>query len=100
MANTKEMKEAADRFLEKLRSDPVKLKKFLRDIQGPNQRIIEGQEREHLFLVFNLIEPTSESNNQHCWTTVYHHAGKEYHYTEGSGFDELTEILPDDIQQD
>ena len=80
--------------------DPVKLKKFLRDISGPEQRIITGQEKEHLFTVFNLIEPSSESNNQRTWTTVYHHAGKEYHYTEGDGFDELAEILPDDIQQD
>jgi hypothetical protein len=73
---------------------------FIRKVMGPARRLIEGQEREHLFLVFNLIEPTSESNNQHTWTSVYHHAGKEYHYTEGSGFDELAEILPDDIQQD
>ena len=94
------MKDMHKSFMDDLFKDPVRLKAFLRKINGPEQRIITGQEREHLFLVFNLIEPTSESNNQHCWTTVYHHAGKEYHYTEGSGFDELTEILPDDIQQD
>jgi hypothetical protein len=85
---------------EGIRNDPVKLKEFMRSIMGPEQRIIEGQEKEHLFTVFNLIEPSSQSNNQRTWTTVYHHAGKEYHYTEGDGFDELAEILPDDIQQD
>ena len=103
MAYTNEvvdMKKLHEDFLEKLRNDPVKLKKFLRDISGPEQRIIEGQEKEHLFTVFNLIEPSSESNNQRTWTTVYHHAGKEYHYTQGEGFDELAEILPDDFQQD
>lgn len=89
-----------EEFREKLRNDPVFLKKFLREVSGPEQRIIEGQEKEHLFTVFNLIDPTSESNNQRTWTTVYHHAGKEYHYTQGEGFDELAEILPDDIQQD
>lgn len=95
-----DMKKLHEDFLEKLRNDPVKLKKFLRDISGPEQRIITGQEKAHLFTVFNLIEPSSESNNQRTWTTVYHHAGKEYHYTQGEGFDELAEILPDDFQQD
>lgn len=95
-----DMKKLHEDFLEKLRNDPVKLKKFLRDISGPEQRMITGQEKEHLFTVFNLIEPSSESNNQRTWTTVYHHAGKEYHYTQGEGFDELAEILPDDFQQD
>ena len=89
-----------EEFREKLRNDPVKLKKFIRDIHGPEQRIITGIEKEHLFTVFNLIDPTSESNNQRTWTTVYHHAGKEYHLTFGEGFTELAEILPDDIQQD
>lgn len=100
MAYTKEivdMKKLHEDFLEKLRNDPVKLKKFIRDISGPEQRIITGQEKEHLFTVFNLIEPSSESNNQRTWTTVYHHAGKEYHYTQGEKFDELAEILPDDF---
>ena len=95
-----DLKKAHEEFLEELRNDPVKLKKFIRDISGPERRIITGQEKEHLFTVFNLIEPTSESNNQRTWTTVYHHAGKEYHYTVGEKFDELAEILPDDFQQD
>lgn len=96
----KELKKFHEKFREELRNDPVKLKKFLRSITGPEQRIITGQEKEHLFTVFNLIEPSSESNNQRTWTTVYHHAGKEYHFTQGENFDELAEILPDDIQQD
>lgn len=95
-----DIKKMHEEFREKLRNDPVLLKKFIRDISGPEQRIIEGQEKEHLFTVFNLIEPSSESNNQRTWTTVYHHAGKEYHYTQGEGFDELAEIIPDDFQQD
>ena len=86
------MQEAAER----IRNDPVKLKEFMRSVMGPPKRIIEGQEREHLFTVFNLLEPTSESNNQRSWTTVYHHAGKEYHFTQGEEWDELVEILPDE----
>jgi len=83
-------------FIDKLRQDPIKLKKFLRDVMGPEQRIIEGQEREHLLTVFNLLAPTDESNNQRSWTTVYEHAGKTYHLTTGDGWDELVEILPDE----
>ena len=70
---------------------------FLRKVMGPEQRIIEGQEREHLLTVFRLLEPTEESNNQRSWTTVYEHAGKTYHLATGDGWDELTEILPDDF---
>ena len=89
------IQEAADRIA----SDPIKLKEFMRKVMGPNQRIIAGQEREHLLTVFKLLEPSEESNNQRSWTTVYEHAGKTYHLTTGDGWDELAEILPDDIQQ-
>jgi hypothetical protein len=87
------IQEASDRIM----SDPVKLKEFMRKVMGPNQRIIEGQEREHLLTVFRLLEPSEESNNQRSWTTVYEHAGKTYHLTTGDGWDELAEILPDDL---
>jgi hypothetical protein len=70
---------------------------FLRKVMGPEQRIIEGVEREHLLTVFRLLEPSEESNNQRSWTTVYEHAGKTYHLTTGDGWDELSEILPDDF---
>lgn len=87
------MQEAADRIM----SDPIKLAEFMRSVMGPKQRIIEGQEREHLLTVFNLIAPVDETNNQRSWTTVYEHAGKTYHFTTGDGWDELAEILPDDL---
>lgn len=76
---------------------PEQAHAFLRKVMGPEQRIIEGVEREHLLTVFNLLEPTEETNNQRSWTTVYEHAGKTYHLTTGDGWDELAEILPDDI---
>jgi len=85
------------KFAEELSKDPVKLKKFLRKVMGPEQRIIEGVEREHLITVFSLLAPTDETNNQRSWTTVYEHAGKTYHLTAGDGWDELVEILPNDI---
>ena len=85
------------KFAEELAKDPAKLKKFLRKVMGPEQRIIEGIEREHLLTVFKLLQSTDETNNQRSWTTVYEHAGKTYHLTTGDGWDELTEILPDDL---
>lgn len=82
---------------ERIKKDPAKLKEFLRSVMGPEQRIIEGKEKEHLLTVFRLTEPTEESNNQRSWTSVYEHAGKTYHLTLGDGWDELAEILPDDL---
>jgi len=72
---------------------------FIRKIMGPPRRIIKGQEKEHLLTVLELIEPSTDSNNQRTWTSVYRHAGKEYHHTTGDEFDELTEILPDDDEE-
>lgn len=81
---------------ERIRNDPVQLKKLMRLVMGPDKRVINGDEKEHLLTVFRLIDPTEETNNQRFWTTVYHHAGKEYHLTESEGWDELAEILPDE----
>lgn len=75
---------------------PEEARAFIRKVMGPERRIIEGQEKEHLFTIFNLLEPIEQTNNQRSWTTVYHHAGKVYHFTDGEGWDELAEILPDE----
>ena len=90
------IKEAAEKHLKRMKEDHVYAKQWLRAVMGPEQRIIEGQEKEHLFTIFNLLEPVEESNNQRSWTTVYEHAGKTYHHTVGDGWDELAEILPDE----
>ena len=75
------MQEAADRIM----SDPIKLKEFMRKVMGPPRRVLEGDEREHMLTVFNLIEPVRSSNNQRSFTEEYEHAGKMYdvHYFEG-----------------
>lgn len=95
-----DLKKAHEDFLEELRKDPVKLKKFIRDISGPETRTLTGQERDHMITVFNLIEPVESSNNQRVWTDVYQHAGKTYnvHFFEDETV--IEEILPDDFQQD
>lgn len=81
--------------------DPVRLKKFMRAVMGPDRRKLEGDEREHMLTVFRLIDPVETSNNQHSFTEVYEHAGKTYHvHSWSDADDEVEEILPDDIQQD
>jgi hypothetical protein len=85
-------------FVNKLSKDPVKLKEFLRAINGPPRRTLEGQEKEHVWLMIRLIdEPISASNNQRTITEVYHLNQKEYHVTYFDGeLYEIDEILLDD----
>jgi hypothetical protein len=82
---------------ERIRNDPVELKKFMRKILGPDRRKITGQEHDHMLTVFQLIEPIESSNNQRSWTDVYQHAGKTYHVHYFEDETEIEEILPDDF---
>lgn len=85
-------------YSEELLNDPVRLKAFMRKVMGPPRRTLEGEERGNILLILSLKEPVSESNNQHTWTTVYEHAGKEYHVTSfpGDAEDAVEEMLPED----
>ena len=85
-------------FVNKLSKDPTKLKEFLRAVTGPPSRKLEGQEKENVWLMIQLIdEPTSASNNQRTITEVYHLNQKEYHVTYFDGdLYEIDEMLPDD----
>ena len=56
---------------------------FLKRIGYKKRRVLTGTEREHMLLVFALIEPTESSNNQRTFTETYHHAGKDYELTWG-----------------
>ena len=101
MADSKELtalKRASENFLEEIRKDPIKLKKFLRQVNGPERRTLSEQERDQMLIIFGLIDPVESSNNQRSWTDVYEHAGKIYHahYVEFETI--IEEILPDDIQ--
>ena len=90
MSNPKE-------FMEKLREDPVKLKKFLRDVMGPPHRTLEGKEREQVLLLLALIEPYSTSNNQHSWTECYMIGNKDYHVTTFPNEEAIVDLmLPED----
>lgn len=77
---------------------PEELKVLLRKVMGPPRRTLEGQEKENVWLMIQLIdEPTSTSNNQRTITEVYHLNQKEYRVTYFDGDDfEIDEMLPDD----
>jgi hypothetical protein len=69
---------------------------FIRKVMGPDRRVLEGAEREHMLTVLRLIEPIRTTNNQRSFTDEYIHAGKMYdvHY-----FDDETvveEVLEDE----
>ena len=77
------------KFHEELRKDPVRLKKFMVSIGAYDiHRKIEGQERENLVLMFKMMKPTSQSNNQHSWTDTYHIGEREYRVHSWPGDDE------------
>lgn len=63
---------------------PEEARAWIRKVMGPQKRVLEGDEREHMLTVFNLIEPLQTSNNQRSFTEEYEHAGKTYyvHYFE------------------
>jgi hypothetical protein len=69
---------------------------FIRKVMGPDRRVLEGVEREHMLTVLRLVEPIRTTNNQRSFTDEYIHAGKMYdvHY-----FDDETvveEIIEDE----
>ena len=57
-------------------------KAFIRRVMGPERRVLEGVEREHMLTVLRLIEPIRTSNNQMAFTDEYVHADRMYdiHY--------------------
>jgi len=84
-------------WFEKLQQDPVKLKKFLRDVMGPETRILTGDEYNHILLIMSLTEPERSSNNQRTWTDEYRIEGRRYDATYGLGdTPEIAEVIEDD----
>ena len=77
---------------------PEEAKAWVRKVMGPPRRTLEGQEKDNVWLMIQLIdEPTSASNNQRTITEVYHLNQKEYHVTYFDGDDfEIHEISLDD----
>lgn len=86
-------------FMDELVKDPVKLKKFLRQVMGRPSKTLEGKEREDVMLLLSMVEPFKETNNQHSWTTYYMIGDTEYHATyfpEDENSPIIDKMLPED----
>lgn len=67
-------------YHEELRNDPVRLKEFMKSIGAlDKRRKVEGQEYDNLMLMFKMMEPVQQDNNQHTWTDTYHIGERVYH---------------------
>ena len=47
----------------------------------PNERTLEGQEKEEMWMILQLIEPTHQTNNQRFITSHYHYGELNYEVT-------------------
>ena len=87
---------------EEIRKDPVRLKQLMISIGAyDTHRKIEGQERENLVFLFQMMEPTESSNNQHSWTDYYMIGDTEYHATyfpEDKNGPIIDKMLPEDTE--
>jgi hypothetical protein len=75
---------------------PEEAQAFIRRVIGPPKRTLEGKEREQVWLILHMTEPTRTHNNQHSWTEEYYVGGKYYdvHYFPNEG-PIIEEVLPE-----
>jgi hypothetical protein len=63
-----------------LNMTPEEAMSFIRKVMGPPRRVLEGQEKENVWLmVLMQDEPNVSTNNQHSITEVYRINQREYH---------------------
>ena len=83
---------------ENLRKDPVKLREIMKSIGAfKKRRVIEGEERDKVMTMLRLLGPGDQSNNQHIWTESWRVGNIEYNIHTGEKFEELEEVIDDDI---
>ncbi len=59
---------------------PEEARAWIRRVMGPPRRVLEGNERENIWLMIQLRnEPDEFSNNQRSITEVYRLNQREYH---------------------
>lgn len=62
------------------------------------RRIIsDTEEQEKILTMLRLLGPGESSNNQHVWTESWRVGNIEYNIHSGEGFEELEEVIDDDI---
>jgi hypothetical protein len=69
---------------------------FIRKVMGPPKRQLEGQEREHAWLLIKMSSPVRESNNQRFWTEEYLISDRRYDVTYGVEDEPIVEIYEED----
>ena len=57
-------------------------REFICKVMGPPRRRLEGDEHNRVWLMLQMTEPVSETNNQHSWCAEYNIGGIVYdvHY--------------------
>jgi hypothetical protein len=65
---------------------------FIRKVMGPPKRVLEGKERENIWLLIQISTPINESNNQRFWHEEYVLGGKRYDVTYGLEDDPIIEV--------
>ena len=95
--NHKEYLARLEKAGEELRTDPEKLKQFMKDLGlYKKRRVIEGEERDRIMTMLRLLGPGEQSNNQHVWTESWRVGNIEYNIHTGEKFEELEEVIDDE----
>jgi len=80
-----------------LNMTPEEAKIFIRKVMGPPRRVLEGQERDNVWLMIQLQdEPNEFSNNQHSISEVYRFNQQEYHVHYFPNEDPIIEKITND----
>jgi hypothetical protein len=78
---------------------PEEARAFLKKLGLLKQRrVLEGEERERVLTMLRIMGPGKETNNQHVWTESWRVGNIEYNYHSCAEFEELEEVLDDDIR--
>lgn len=80
--------------------DPVKARKYIRELMGPDKREIVGEEADKIMLILTLIGPSKIYDSFHATTYEYVWGDTVYHvtrpFTSSNDVFLLEEILPDE----
>jgi hypothetical protein len=79
-----------------LNMTPEQAQAFIRKVMGPEKRILEGKERENIWLLIQMSTPINESNNQRFWYEEYLIGGKRYNVTYGVEDTPIVEVYEDE----
>jgi ribosomal protein L30/L7E len=78
---------------------PEEARAFLKSLGLLKKRriISDTEEQEQILTMLRLLGPGESSNNQHVWTESWRVGNIEYNIHSGEGFEELEEVIDDDI---